>query len=292
MAKVHFGQFVVGPPGAGKSTYCNGLAQFLRAANRPTAVVNLDPANDLLPYECDIDIRELVTLEDVAEDLKLGPNGGLMYCMEYLEENLDWLLKKLDTLDKYILFDCPGQVELYTHHSSMKNILEILIKKDYRICTVHLIDAHYCTDAFKYISAVMLSLQSMIQLETPHINVLSKVDLIEQFGKTAFNLDFYTEVQDLSYLLTQSESDAFGRKHMKLTHALCELISDFSLVGFQTLCIEDKLSVAKVVKTIDKANGFIYGYSGYGSTEDSFLHAMENDDGSENMRVQEKWMSG
>lgn len=30
-----------------------------------------------------VDIRELISLEDVMEELKLGPNGGLMYCMEY-----------------------------------------------------------------------------------------------------------------------------------------------------------------------------------------------------------------
>jgi len=29
------------------------------------------------------DIRELISLEDVMEELKLGPNGGLIYCMEY-----------------------------------------------------------------------------------------------------------------------------------------------------------------------------------------------------------------
>lgn len=29
------------------------------------------------------DIRELVSLDDVMEELGLGPNGGLMYCMEY-----------------------------------------------------------------------------------------------------------------------------------------------------------------------------------------------------------------
>ncbi len=28
------------------------------------------------------DIRDLITLDDVAEELQLGPNGGLVYCME------------------------------------------------------------------------------------------------------------------------------------------------------------------------------------------------------------------
>lgn len=41
----------------------------------------------------------------------------------------------------------------------------------------------------------------MVQVEQPHVNVLSKVDLIEKYGKLPFNLDFFTEVLDLSYLL-------------------------------------------------------------------------------------------
>ena len=33
---------------------------------------------------CFTDVRDLVELEDVmeAEDLRLGPNGGLVFCME------------------------------------------------------------------------------------------------------------------------------------------------------------------------------------------------------------------
>ena len=42
-----YGQVVVGPPGAGKTTYCNGMQQYLRLVGRPdTLVVNLDPANE------------------------------------------------------------------------------------------------------------------------------------------------------------------------------------------------------------------------------------------------------
>lgn len=45
------------------------------------------------------------------EKYQLGPNGGLLYCLEYLDANVDWLLKKLDERpDTYVLFDFPGQV--------------------------------------------------------------------------------------------------------------------------------------------------------------------------------------
>ena len=47
-----FGQLVVGPPGSGKTTYCNGLQQFYTLQGRKVAVVNLDPANDHVSYDC------------------------------------------------------------------------------------------------------------------------------------------------------------------------------------------------------------------------------------------------
>ena len=71
-----FGQLVIGPPGAGKTTYCNGMQQYLGLLGRKVAVVNLDPANDALPYDCAVDVRDLVSLEEVQEETGLGPNGG------------------------------------------------------------------------------------------------------------------------------------------------------------------------------------------------------------------------
>lgn len=37
--------------------------------------------------------------------------------MEYLIENVDWLIDELNEFaeDSFILFDCPGQIELYSH---------------------------------------------------------------------------------------------------------------------------------------------------------------------------------
>lgn len=40
------GQIVCGPPGAGKSTYCDGMSQFFNAIGRKsTFIINLDPAS-------------------------------------------------------------------------------------------------------------------------------------------------------------------------------------------------------------------------------------------------------
>jgi GPN-loop GTPase len=60
---VLFGQIVVGPAGCGKTTYCMGMQMFVEAVGRSCKVVNLDFANDSLPYTPAIDVRELVSLE-------------------------------------------------------------------------------------------------------------------------------------------------------------------------------------------------------------------------------------
>lgn len=237
------------------------MSQFLSLIGRKVAVINLDPANDALPYDCAVNIEDLIKLSDVMNEHSLGPNGGLVYCMDYLEKNIDWLQSKLEPLckDHYLLFDFPGQVELFFLHSNAKNVIMKLIKKlNLRLTVVHLVDAHLCSDPGKYVSALLLSLSTMIHLELPHINVLSKIDLIESYGKLAFNLDFYTDVQDLSYLQHHLDQDPRAAKYRKLTKELCNVVQDFSLVDFTTLDIQDKESVGNLVKLIDRTNGYIF----------------------------------
>ncbi|EKM49082.1 uncharacterized protein PHACADRAFT_202032 [Phanerochaete carnosa HHB-10118-sp] len=253
-----FGEVVCGAPGSGKSTYCYGKNQLFNALNRPIAIVNLDPANDSIPYPCAIDISSLVTLDAVMQEHGLGPNEGMLYCMEYLEANYDWLedrLKKLSD-DAYVLFDLPGQVEISTNHESVRRIIRRLTKNGFRLAAVHLCDAHYVTDASKFVSVLMLSLRAMLHLELPHVNVLSKIDLIAQYGELDFNLDFYTEVQDLAYL--ENALTATSPRYKELNMAICSLVEDFGLVGFETLAVEDKESMLHLMRIIDKATGCVF----------------------------------
>eukprot|EP00611_Tribonema_gayanum_P028249 TRINITY_DN7206_c1_g1_i1.p1 TRINITY_DN7206_c1_g1~~TRINITY_DN7206_c1_g1_i1.p1 ORF type:complete len:392 (+),score=143.97 TRINITY_DN7206_c1_g1_i1:47-1177(+) len=208
-----FGQIVVGPPGSGKTTFCHGMSQYLTALGREVAIINLDPANhgERLPYKPAVDIEDLVSLEGVMSTLGLGPNGAIIYSIEFLEKNLDWLLDKLRVhRAKYLLFDFPGQVELFTHYTCIQNIVQTLQKHDYRLTAVHLVDAYHCSDASRFISVVLVSLMSMMRLELPHVNVLSKVDLIEQYGPLAFNLDFFTECTDMTRILDYIDAPARG----------------------------------------------------------------------------------
>lgn len=91
-------QLVIGPPGSGKSTYCDGMHQFLSAVGRPSSIVNLDPANDHTSYKPDLDVRSLVGLEDIMKDDELGPNGSVLHALEIVETEFDWLKDGLEGL--------------------------------------------------------------------------------------------------------------------------------------------------------------------------------------------------
>ncbi|KAK0512022.1 hypothetical protein JMJ35_005150 [Cladonia borealis] len=289
-----FAQLVIGPPGSGKSTYCDGMHQFLSAIGRKCSVVNLDPANDKTSYPCALDIRELVTLEEIMADEELGPNGGVLYALEELEHNTEWLEAGLKELgEDYVLFDCPGQVELFTHHSSLRNIFFRIQKLGYRLVALHLTDSYCLTLPSLYISTLLLSLRAMLQMDLPHLNVLTKIDKLSSYGPLPFNLDFYTEVHDLSYLLPHLQNENTVMRHPKfegLNNAVVELVEDFGLVGFETLAVEDKKSMMTLLQAIDRAGGYAFG-GAEGANDTVWQVAMR--DGMPGMTigdVQERWI--
>lgn len=258
-----YGQLIVGPPGSGKTTYCQNAFKFYKELGRNVGIVNLDPANENMEYTANIDVMELITVQDVMDNMHLGPNGALMYCAEFLEEHLeDWLLpnlRKHSANCNYFFFDCPGQVELYTHHASMSKIFERLEKEGYHLVTINLIDSHYCSEPAKFVSTLLLALNMMLRMGLPHVNVLSKADLLKKHeDKLHFNLDFYTDVLDLKYLLEALDDNVSLRKYKKLNAAICSMVEDYALVSFQLLDSRNTQSMLRLRNHIDKANGYIY----------------------------------
>lgn len=57
-----YGQLVIGPPGSGKTTYCHRINEFYKELDRKVAVVNLDPANEQMDYNAEVDIVSFYAL--------------------------------------------------------------------------------------------------------------------------------------------------------------------------------------------------------------------------------------
>lgn len=196
------------------------------------------------------------------EEHGLGPNGALLFCMETLEVNFDWLKERLESFDpeSFFVFDFPGQVELFTNHQSVYNLLHKLEKEmHFRLVAVHLADSTHCKDKSRFISLAMLTLQSMMRLECPQINVMSKFDKFnttESLDQETLPLSFYADCHDLNLV---ADSPGHPTKLSALTRAISELIDDFGLVSFIPLAVEDKECMAFLMQEVDKANGSVFG---------------------------------
>jgi GPN-loop GTPase len=243
-----FIQLVIGPAGVGKSTYCKTLQDHGRTTNRTIHVANLDPASESFEYDAAFDVRDLISLDEVMEEHALGPNGGLVFCMEYLLRNNEWLQEQLDYFveDDYILLDCPGQIELYSHLPIMRNLARLLTGWGYRVGSVYLLDALFVLDPPKFISGCMLSLSCMLQLELPHINVITKCDMADK--------DQIERILDSEGSWAVSHLDRNSpAKLRRFSSAIGSVVDDYMLVSFATLDSSDESSIEAVLYKIDHA---------------------------------------
>lgn len=281
----------MGPAGAGKTTFCNSIIQHLQNSRRSCFYVNLDPAAESFQYDPDLDIRELITLEDVMEELELGPNGGLIYCFEFLMQNLDFLTEALEPLSEeyLIIFDMPGQIELYTHIPLLPTLTNFLSRQgplNISLCAAYLLESTFVIDKAKFFAGTLSAMSAMILLEMPHINILSKMDQVKdmvgrrrlkrfvnvdvqlldeddnQDGKAkpiqgADNDDDDTEEQEqgMDLRVDPSSKDALmsGGSFNRLNKAVGQLIDDFSMVSFLQLDASDEDSVGAILSYIDDA---------------------------------------
>ena len=183
---------------------------------------------------------------------------------------------------------------------------------------MHLTDAYCLTQPSSYISALLLALRTMLQMDLPHVNVLAKIDRLADYAPLPFNLAFYTEVQDLSYLLPHlaaerpqrrwpgdggSSSSSSGNnapdpqatppteeKFAGLNRAVISLVEDFGLVGFETLAVEDRRSMMGLLRAVDRAGGYAFG-AAEGANDSVWQVVMrEGFQGMSVDDVQERWI--
>ena len=179
----------------------------------------------------------------------LGPNGGLIYCMESLAENIDAVadvIRPRVQKASYFLIDFPGQVELYTHSECIRQFLD-KFQKDLKLklATVNLVDVVLASTKQGYLGQSLMSIGMMLRLYTPHINVLSKFDLVET-GEV--ELPFETETCDFEDMVC---SGTPSKLHQKIVELLC----DYDLVSYEYFSVTDESSVMHLIELIDKAVG-------------------------------------
>jgi GPN-loop GTPase len=83
----------------------------------------------------------------------------------------------------------------------LNRVTEKLTAWGYNVCVVCLLDSNFITDSSRFISGTLTCLAAMMQLALPHINVLTKCDLLEDKKKSLdkfFNPSMKELLEDLN----------------------------------------------------------------------------------------------
>jgi len=169
--------YLVGTAGSGKSTLASSFHEWCKRNGYDTLVANLDPGVKNLPYSPEIDVREWISLDEVMKDYNLGPNGAQIVCADMLALNAVELEERVEEYSAdYIIFDTPGQLELFVFRSAGKVIIDSLGRE--KSIVAFLIDPALATLPSHFVSQMMLSATTQFRLEVPMVNVLTKIDIV------------------------------------------------------------------------------------------------------------------
>ena len=209
-------------------------------------------------------------------------SAGFEVCLTYsrfLLDNLDFLTEAIEPLtDEYlIIIDMPGQIELYNHIPIIPTIIKHLTRGgalNVNLCAAYLLESTFVIDRAKFFAGTLSAMSAMIMLELPHVNILSKMDLVKgnmprkdlkRFIDPDRSLldDDPTDskaalesAQDKSTDPSSAASVMVGGSFKRLNKAVAQLIDDFSMVSFLQLDVQNEESVGAILSYIDDAIQF------------------------------------
>lgn len=74
------------------------------------------------------------------------------------------------------------------------------------------------------------------------------MDVVEKYGSLDMGLEFYTEVQDLNYLVEGLEDSPVLARYHRLNKAVAEVATDYSLVSYIPVSVENHSTLMDVIK--------------------------------------------
>lgn len=216
--------YFVGTAGAGKSTLTNAFAQWLQDAKISVATVNLDPGVILLPYSPDIDIRDYVSLQEVMGRYNLGPNGGLIAAIDLMSAHLDSLKEEIDELGTdFILFDAPGQIELFAFRETGPIIVSAVGGE--RKMIIFLVDSALARTPAGFVSSLLLSASVQVRFNLPQLNVLSRADLLSE-TELERTMTWLDDVDQLVFDIEKSRNRLRGELASELYRGLQRIFAE------------------------------------------------------------------
>jgi GTPase SAR1 family protein len=227
--------YLIGTAGSGKTTLAKALQDYLITHELTTEIINLDPAVEKLPYVPAFDIREFVDAFEVMQKYGLGPNSSLIVSMDLALSKAVEIKEEISSIEaNYVIVDTPGQIELFAYRDSGR-LISNLITGNNKSVAIFLMDSFLAREPMSFVSLLLLSSSVKFRLYMPLINVVSKIDLLNNDERSKLEewisgenlLDYLSLKDDYSFELVKTLLETLEFEPI--------LLSSITMEGFDEL---------------------------------------------------------
>jgi GTPase SAR1 family protein len=233
--------FLIGTASSGKSTLTSALADWLKENEQSVATVNLDPAVISLPYEPDVDVRELVDYEQIMAVRGVGPNSALIYSIREVARNVETLVEEIrDLAVDYVLVDTPGQMEIFAFRKEGPMIAKALTLE--RGAIMYLVDPVLASGPRSFAASMFLAASVFLRFSMPMLMAVTKIDIVpprhmKRIARWMESQEYFEQDLELSsggvtMLMAREVARAVGEIRSMIPYVM---LSSKTLEGFPAL---------------------------------------------------------
>jgi GTPase SAR1 family protein len=170
--------YFIGSAGSGKSSLTGAFLGWMQGQGYDAVTVNLDPGIENAPYIPDVDIRDWIKLKDIMEEYGVGPNGAQIIAADMLALNIGEMKEIIESFEtEYVIFDTPGQMELFTLRQSGKVLVESFGAD--RSIIGFLYDPVISKTPSGLITLMLQAASVQVRFNVPFMGILTKCDILK-----------------------------------------------------------------------------------------------------------------